>query len=298
MEPDTEYIYYGAFASETDFVNAIRAKENGENPGGLERVEGTERKRTIPGLDVTNKFLFFAYPVDFKGLPVFRGDGEPDEYGDIQYQEYAAQRMSNAPICKSYYVTTTTEGGETVVMADRDNAYYVYRVYGQKDKYVACQSQPSDWATNWKLYYTHYTPITSKTAPEFAVGMFYSYNVQNGYTLLSSAPKNWSDNYKNYYTSNAVAYIPVKDKYYTHYVPITDETAPTFAADTFYSYNVQNGYTLLDSEPVDWSDNYKNYYTYNAMPDTSVKGGQAPTYQENTYFALEGLTGKNTFDVF
>lgn len=49
------------------------------------------------------------------------------------------------------------------------------------------------------------------------------------YTLLSSEPADWSTNFTSYYTKNAST---------DQYEAVTGETAPTFAADTYYSKTV------------------------------------------------------------
>lgn len=226
MEPDTEYVYFGAFADEAAFIAAIRASEELVStsdpswPAGLGRESVTERKMLLTET-VTGKTMYYAYPVDFKGSPVFRDNGAVDEYGDMQYEEYASERSNTAPICKSYYVLTETEG-ETVVMADRSNAYYVHELYGIKEHYVACASQPSDWTTHWKRYYTHYVPVSGGSAPAFMLNTYYSYS-NGSYTLLTQQPSDWATNWRDYYTYNSATYIQVRDA-----------SCPTFASDTYF----------------------------------------------------------------
>lgn len=48
---------------------------------------------------------------------------------------------------------------------------------------------------------------------------------EDTYTVLDSEPADWSTDYTSYYTKNASG----------EYVAVTGETAPTFAADTYYS---------------------------------------------------------------
>ncbi len=49
---------------------------------------------------------------------------------------------------------------------------------------------------------------------------------EDTYTLLESEPEDWATNYTSYYTKDATTGA---------YSPVTGETAPTFAADTYYS---------------------------------------------------------------
>lgn len=48
--------------------------------------------------------------------------------------------------------------------------------------------------------------------------------VNGQYTLLTSAPADWSTNYTSYFTKSGGAYVPV-----------TGQSAPTFAAGTYYA---------------------------------------------------------------
>ncbi len=132
MEPDTEYVYYGAYVDEAAFIAAIRANEEVTDVADLTmgRASVTERKLSTTA-NVTGKYFFFAYPADFSGKPSFRAAGTTDAYGDVSYAEYTADRSSDALIAKSYYRTTEVDGN-TVVLADRDNAYYVYKITGIK----------------------------------------------------------------------------------------------------------------------------------------------------------------------
>ena len=57
----------------------------------------------------------------------------------------------------------------------------------------------------------------------------------------------------------------------------TDESTPTPTATPTY--------TLLETEPDDWAQNYTNYYTKSGDEYTAVTGETAPTFAENTYYS-------------
>lgn len=44
------------------------------------------------------------------------------------------------------------------------------------------------------------------------------------------------------------------------YNKISDTSAPTWVANTFYSKGTDGAYTVLESQPDDWATNYKAYY--------------------------------------
>lgn len=57
----------------------------------------------------------------------------------------------------------------------------------------------------------------------------------------------------------------------------TDTTTPDTPATPTY--------TLLETEPDDWAQNYTNYYTKSGDEYTAVTGETAPTFKENTYYS-------------
>lgn len=51
--------------------------------------------------------------------------------------------------------------------------------------------------------------------------------------------------------------------FYDIFKPVTGDTAPTFAPNTYYSFEEfgrEGGYVLLETEPDDWSTNWTDYY--------------------------------------
>lgn len=58
------------------------------------------------------------------------------------------------------------------------------------------------------------------------------------YTLLTAAPADWSTNYTDYYTRSGAG---TSESPYT-YTNVTGDTAPTFAANTYYKGTGPNGY--------------------------------------------------------
>jgi hypothetical protein len=57
---------------------------------------------------------------------------------------------------------------------------------------------------------------------------------EDTYTVLSTEPEDWATNYTSYYTKNAAG----------DYIAVTGDSAPTFAADTYYSKTVGAGSKL------------------------------------------------------
>ena len=63
------------------------------------------------------------------------------------------------------------------------------------------------------------------------------------------------------------------EKYVVGYSALTGATAPTFEADTYYENigtNVEPIYTVLTTEPADWSTNWNNYFSYSDSGATGV----------------------------
>lgn len=80
--------------------------------------------------------------------------------------------------------------------------------------YILLTEEPSDWDTNYTTYYTEssgdYIPV---------VGV-------DSYTLTTEEPADWDTNYTDYFTEDDGVYTPV-----------TGDTAPTWEASTYYSYD-------------------------------------------------------------
>lgn len=79
--------------------------------------------------------------------------------------------------------------------------------------YILLTEEPSDWSTNYTTYYTEssgdYIPVAGV----------------DSYTLTTEEPADWATNYTDYFTESG-----------GEYTPVTGESAPTWAANTYYSY--------------------------------------------------------------
>ena len=79
--------------------------------------------------------------------------------------------------------------------------------------YILLTEEPSDWDTDYSKYYTEssgeYTPVAGV----------------DDYELTTAEPDDWETNYTDYFTESGGVYSPV-----------TGDTAPTWATDTYYSY--------------------------------------------------------------
>lgn len=84
-------------------------------------------------------------------------------------------------------------------------------------------------------------------------------------------------------SAQAGAFYLVKARpVYTH---VRGDTAPTFAANKYYSYNSgTDAYTVLTTEPANWSTNYQDYYQLSDSSD--VYGEYVPV----------GTTGSKTWE--
>ena len=57
-------------------------------------------------------------------------------------------------------------------------------------------------------------------------------------------------------------------------------------------------FTLLTTQPSDWTTNYKNYYVFNAVKkqyETVPEGSEAPTFAENTYYKKTEVWNQKVF---
>lgn len=81
-------------------------------------------------------------------------------------------------------------------------------------QYDVTTEEPDDWETNYATYYTKdgsvYTPVEGV----------------DSYTLTTEEPADWATNYTDYFTEDGGVYTPV-----------TGDTAPTWEASTYYSYD-------------------------------------------------------------
>ena len=113
-------------------------------------------------------------------------------------------------------------------------------VYYVGEEYILLTETPSDWSTNWTDYYkksgNDYVHVTGSSAPTFATDTYYKKNDEgyeeyiwiedeNEYSVTTSQPSDWTTNYKSYYTKSGNTYTPV-----------TGDTAPTWASNTYYEH--------------------------------------------------------------
>lgn len=156
---------------------------------------------------------------------------------------------------------------------------------------------------------------TQKLAPAFINKIDKSlYDVHEEYQLLNSEPADFTINYANYYKLVSNVYTPL-------------EEAETFAANTYYQRvegatnltivparvsgkqivygssgvlkplvmqsNVisERNYTLLSSQPSDWTTAWTNYYKKNTNGEyVQLTDASAPTFAQNTYYKEEATT--------
>lgn len=109
-------------------------------------------------------------------------------------------------------------------------------------QYDVTTEEPTDWETNYASYYTKDGDVYTAV-----VGV-------DSYTLTTEEPADWSTNYTDYFTESGGVYTPV-----------TGETAPTWEASTYYSYDGVVAPT--------WSAS--TYY---------AKSMVVPTFVTNTYY--------------
>ena len=111
------------------------------------------------------------------------------------------------------------------------------------DDYDLTTEEPSDWSTNYTDYFTKSGDIYTAV-----VGV-------DDYELTTEEPADWATNYTDYFTESGGEYSPV-----------TGDTAPTWVASTYYSYEGKVAPTWASS----------TYYSY--------EGVVAPTFATDTYY--------------
>jgi len=79
-------------------------------------------------------------------------------------------------------------------------------------EYTELTVQPADWATNYDGYYT----LSGST--------YVAVEGVDVYTLQTAQPTDWTTNYTSYYTKSG-----------DNYVAVTGDSAPSWAADTYYT---------------------------------------------------------------
>lgn len=143
--------------------------------------------------------------------------------------------------------------------------------------YILLTEEPSDWSTGYSNYYTEssgeYIPVAgvddyeltteepadwgTKYATYFteSSGTYTAVEGVDDYELTTEEPADWATNYTDYFTESGGVYTPV-----------TGNTAPTWASNTYYSYEGKVAPT--------WASN--TYYSY--------EGKVAPTFAANTYY--------------
>lgn len=111
------------------------------------------------------------------------------------------------------------------------------------DSYVLTTEEPEDWATKYATYFTE------------SSGTYTAVEGVDDYELTTEEPADWVTNYTDYFTESGGVYTPV-----------TGDTAPTWASNTYYSYEGKVAPT--------WASN--TYYSY--------AGIVAPIFATNTYY--------------
>ena len=95
---------------------------------------------------------------------------------------------------------------------------------------VTSETAPADWSTKYTRYYEYNTSTGDYTAvpagegaPEWSPNTYFR---PTEYALTTAKPADWDTNYKAYFTFDTSS---------KQYVAVTGDTAPTWAAGTYYS---------------------------------------------------------------
>ena len=127
------------------------------------------------------------------------------------------------------------------------------------------------------------TVPTELTKTDDIIGSYYDCLIYDSdsevtYNLLETKPVDWDTTYTNYYTRTGTS----PDYTYTK----VEAIIPNWEANKYYS-KTGDVYTLTESQPIDWDENYTAYYTRSGEdPDfvyTPVPLSVAE-WAENTYF--------------
>lgn len=181
---------------------------------------------------------------------------------------------------ESELVVKTAEQTAESISYDRVHGYTTTITPSLPDRYILSESEPSDWSTTYMYYLTYdgtnYIPVPeSETPPQWAANTYYTFEPDNQQFMISTD----SDN------------VELK------ICEATDETL-TFMKEVTSLYlgssnqieDVPEEYILTESEPSDWAENWSSYFTkteYVTYEQVSMSD-EAPEWEENTYYKLEG----------
>lgn len=148
--------------------------------------------------------------------------------------------------------------------------------YGSFAHYVALDTEPADWETNWTNYYeivdNAYVAVGGASAPTFVADKYYTTTTSAGEFIFDGTT--WQE----FGSTSGLGELAFKDSAFGYATP----------QGTISYYN------LVEEEPENWATTYTNYFTKSGTTYTAVaEGAEAPTFATGTYYAKGNSGGFN-----
>ena len=143
--------------------------------------------------------------------------------------------------------------------------------------YNADKVQPTDFMGPANGYATNWSALSVSLRKELK---------DSNYVLTTSQPANWENRFTFYYTRiDGIDGNPTYQK-------LTQQPDHPFVENRYYSYSDETGlYTVLTTKPIDWDDNYTNYYHQDSGGNYQQNTlSDPPIWTANTYFEKSGPT--------